>query len=57
MLINNELLKQFRGSHEQLIEKLKLENLSNDPPSFSDLLVMVRREETRRSDKQARFKR
>ena len=47
------LLRQFiRGSHDEiLIQKLDLEELVDEPPSFAELLLSMRKEEARRTEK------
>lgn len=52
-----ELLQQFiRGSRdENLIFRLKLEEKTDDPPSFADLLLSIRKEETRCNEKKTRL--
>ncbi|XP_013380379.1 paraneoplastic antigen Ma3-like [Lingula anatina] len=54
--VPEHLLRQFiRGSFdEELINKLDLEKLT-DPPSFAELLLLVRREEARRTEKRLRL--
>jgi hypothetical protein len=51
------LLKQFvRGCREEeLLMRLRVEDL-DPPPSFSELLLLVRKEEARRTDKKSRLK-
>lgn len=57
--VNELLLKQFiRGCWDQsLIISLQLEAKKNNPPSFPELLLMLRTEEDRRSAKLDRMKR
>ena len=52
------LVKQFsRGlNDENLVVKLRLDELADTPPLFTDLLTKVRKEELRRSERQARVK-
>ena len=52
------LIKQFiRGSQDDdLIQKLRLEDKVEDPPSFAELLLSIRKEEARRSEKKLRLK-
>ena len=52
------LLRQFiRGSHNEiLIQKLDLEELVDEPPSFAELLLSMRKEEARRTEKRLRLK-
>lgn len=52
------LLEQFiRGSHDEvMIQKLDLEDLVSDPPSFAELLLSIRKEEARKTEKRLRLK-
>ena len=54
----SHLLRQFiRGSYdESIIQKLNLEEQVEDPPSFADILLSIRREETKRTEKRLRLK-
>lgn len=56
--LSRELLDQFiRGSRdENLILRLKLEDRTSSPPTFADLLLEIRKEEVRSSEKKNRFK-
>lgn len=55
------LLMQFiRGvnvADEDIIHKLGLEEKEDDPPNFPDLFILVRREESRRTERRLRHKR
>lgn len=53
------LLRQFvRGcSDEDLIVKLRLEDIISRPPEFPDLMERIRREEARRTERKLRLKR
>lgn len=54
------LLMQFiRGvtvADEDIIHKLRLEEKEDDPPNFPDLFVLVRREESRRTERRLRHR-
>ena len=56
--LNRTILGQFiRGINgEELLNKLRLEDLVDSPPSFPDLLAAVRREESRRTERRLRHK-
>ena len=56
--LSHQLLSQFiRGCpDENLIQKLKLEEGQGSPPSFPQLLLMVRKEESRRTEKRLRLR-
>ena len=56
MLLN--LLQQFcRGCpDEDLIQKLRLDELRDAPPSFPAFLLMIRKEESRRAEKRLRLR-
>jgi hypothetical protein len=53
------LLSQFiRGTRdEDILTKLRLEDLKTNPPSFPDLMSAVRREEGKRTERKLRLKR
>jgi len=52
------LLGQFvRGMHdEDLVNKLRLDEKLDDPPTFPDLLSLVRREESKRTERRLRHR-
>ena len=52
------LLRQFvRGSHEDiLIHRLGFEDMLDDPPSFAEALLKIRKEEAKRTEKKLRLK-
>ena len=52
------LLEQFiRGTHdEDLLNKLRLEDKIDDPPTFPDLLASIRKEESKRTQRRLRHK-
>ena len=56
--VPSHLLRQFvRGSYdESVIHKLGLEEKLDDPPAFAELLLSIRKEEARRTEKRLRLK-
>lgn len=57
--IQTYLLRQFiRGCQDDsFVHRLNLESKTSDPPGFGDLLLMIRKEESRRTEKRIRMKR
>ena len=56
--MNKTILRQFlRGVHdEDLLNKLRLEDRVATPPSFPDLIALVRREESKRTERRLRHR-
>ena len=56
--MDKTLLKQFnRGTHdEDMLSKLRLEEKTDNPPTFPDLLSSIRKEESKRTERRLRHR-